>query len=428
MTNLKNTKSKRKVHIMIIMDGASDHFRLNGKSPLEIAETPHLDKITERSGIGRLQTLYSDLPKDSVVAQLGLLGYDPYKYFPLGRSYFEVPDDIEVNANDLIFRVNLVHFDDDHVLTSYSGNSIDTTSAKSIIKYINESTDKVFPEFRLYNNSDFRNSLIIKNVGRLDFELKYWEPHEEQGRNFADQNLITASVKHPFVDRINEYVNFVSQKLKGREINGIFPWGYSHSIDLPKFSENLKGCIIGNMDFLNGFSRKMGLDFYKIGNSNWDTDYAGKGKLLVEQFEKGDYDFIYCHINGPDEASHLNDLEKKIFSIEQIDKHILGPVFHLFRNETDELGSVMISPDHYTNINLLDYKDKRRDAHSVDPVPFVIWNDRIKDEVLTFSEKNAMNGCYKEIINHCDLMDLMGIKILRADKKHNISSNTNISK
>lgn len=412
--NMENIKSgnARKVTIMVIMDGAADHIRIEGKSPLEIAETPNLDFITEQSGIGIIQTLYEDLPKDSVVAQLGLLGYDPYKYFPLGRSYFEVPNDVKLDANDLIFRVNFVHFDEQSVLKSYNGNGISCAEAQKVVEYINSITCERFSEFKLYHNSAFRNSLIIKNVGELNFKMNYWEPHEEEGRNFLNLKLITAPLESILVNRINDYIDFIRHNTGSDKTNGIFPWGYSYPIDLPVFSKDIKGCIIGNMDFLNGFSKGMNLDFFKIGNSSWDTDYKGKGNLLTEHIEKGDYDFIYCHINGPDEASHMNDVQKKVFSIEQIDKFILGRIRSLLQTNPERVNSIVVCPDHYTNINLNNSGNKRRDAHSLEPVPFILWNNKIKDDVKSFSEKNAEKGYYNKVrYNHLDLLKLMDLNV-----------------
>lgn len=401
-------KHNRKITIMVIMDGAADHVRIEGKSPLEIAETPNLDYITKHGGIGIVQTLYEDLPKDSVVAQLGLLGYDPYQYFPMGRSYFEVPDNIQLDSNDLIFRANFVHFDDSSVLRSYNGNGISCEEATKVVEFINAATCEQFKEFKLYHNSAFRNTLLIKNAGKLDFKIGYWEPHEEEGRSFLNQKLITAPSEHPLINKINDYIDFIYKNTGSTKTNGIFPWGYSYPISLPAFSENNKGCLIGNMDFLNGFSREMNLDFFKIGNSNWDTDYKGKGDLVAEHIESGNYDFIYCHINGPDEASHMNDIEKKVFSIEQIDKFILGPIRSVLETNPGRLNSVMVCPDHYTNINLGSLGNKRRDAHSMEPVPFILWNNKIKDNVTSFSEKNAQKGYYSgSVYNHMDLLELM---------------------
>lgn len=413
--------SERKTYVVVIMDGASDHFRVEGRSPLEIAKTPYLDRITEQSSIGLMQTLYPDLPKDSVVAQLGLLGYDPYKYFPKGRSYFEVPNGVQVGENDLVLRVNLVFFDNNNVLKSYNGFEIESKESKEIVDNINSKSKELFPEFELHNISDFRNTLIIKNVGKLNFNLDCYEPHEEEGKTFDIQNLVRSSTKNPLVDRINNYISLAVKNINNSKVNCIFPWGYSHSICLPKFSNSMKGCIIGNMDFLNGFAKEMDLEFCKVGNSNWNTDYKKKGSLVLEKIEES-YDFIYCHINGPDEASHMNDVDKKIYSIEQIDQHILKPIFKYFETFHEQLGSITVCPDHYTNIRIGENTSTRRDAHSIDPVPFIVWDGKQKDDINVFSENLAAMGRYGDMTyNHLDLLKLMGIKTMELKKQENIN-------
>ena len=412
-----NTKNNKKIFIVIIMDGASDHLRIMNRSPLELAQTPYLNKITKEGFVGLVQTLYPDLPKDSVVAQLGLLGYDPYKYFPKGRSFFEVPNNVEVREDDLIFRVNLVFMDQNNVLKSYNGSGVNSEEARKIVDIINVKSEKLFPEFKLYNISDFRNTLVIKNAGKLKFDLKYYEPHEEEGKCFDLDRLIYSESKSPFVDRINDYISFAKKNINSLKVNNIFPWGYSHPINLPKFSENLKSCFIGNMDFLNGFANQMGFDFCKIGNSNWDTDYKDKGKNTMRKIDEG-YDFIYCHINGPDEASHMNDVKKKIFSIEQIDQHILKPIFSYFERFPGKLGAVAICPDHYTNIRNDSDSATRRDAHSIDPVPFLVWDGKRKDKVKDFSENSALTGLYgSTVISHLDLLGLMGLSKEKLSKQ-----------
>ena len=130
--------------------------------------------------------------------------------------------------------------------------------------------------------------------------------------------------------------------------------------------------------------------------------------MVLDHLSQGEYDFIYCHINGPDEASHMNDLEKKIYSIEQIDYHILRPVYEFMIKNPDRLGAVAICPDHYTNINLTSNEAERRDAHSLDPVPFAIWGGEKTDDVMAFTEKDTQRGCYTDIrYSHLDLLSLM---------------------
>jgi 2,3-bisphosphoglycerate-independent phosphoglycerate mutase len=395
-----------KIYIVIVMDGATDHLRINGKSPLQIAHTPYLDLITKEARTGMSQTLYPDLPKDSVVAQLGILGYDPYLYFPKGRSFFEVPDNVAVGDGDVVFRVNIVSISEDNTLESYNAKNIQTEEALKIIDRINAGMKERFSEFSLYNISGFRNILIIKKNNEIREAFSCIEPHERENDVIDCDHIIKSEGNDPVITRINQYFKQLNELLYGDNL-GMIPWGYSLPIKLPPFKKDMKSCIIGNMDFLNGFGREMNIDFFRIGNSSWDTDYEGKGNRILEAISEN-YNFIYCHINAPDEASHMNDVDMKTYSIEMIDKHIFSKVYSFFSSNLSLLGGVLICPDHYTNINIKQDSAKRRDAHSLDPVPYVIWDGKQKDDVHEFSE-NIKDVKDIRIINHTTLIKEMGL-------------------
>jgi 2,3-bisphosphoglycerate-independent phosphoglycerate mutase len=143
-----------------------------------------------------------------------------------------------------------------------------------------------------------------------------------------------------------------------------------------------------------------------VGNGRPDTDYAGKGAKVLELFEAG-YSFVVCHINSPDEAAHMHDREMKIRCLEAIDRHVLGPCVEYFRERMEELGGLMVAPDHYTNLLL---GSVRADAHSLHPVPFAIWNGRDRDPVSRFDEDSVRLGRYgASPINHLDLLSVLGV-------------------
>ena len=167
-----------KKYVVIMMDGAGDNFRINGKTPLMKAKMPYLDKITSKGYTGTMQTLYEDLPKGSIVAQLGILGYDPYKYYPNGRASCEgLAIGIKLSKNDVAFRANFSSFEGD-LLTSFNANYIKTNESSPLVDKINNLLNKNFPEFRLYHNSDFRNTLVYQNVNCLPQDFVCFQPHE----------------------------------------------------------------------------------------------------------------------------------------------------------------------------------------------------------------------------------------------------------
>ena len=131
---------------------------------------------------------------------------------------------------------------------------------------------------------------------------------------------------------------------------------------------------------------------------------------MVELLREG-YEFVVCHVNAPDEASHGGDLALKIETLQQIDRFVLGPVVEYFLDHRQELGGMMVVPDHYTNVSAYHSRTKRAEIHSSHPVPFALWNDREQDDVVRFSEDEATSGKYAfSDFNHLDLLRILGVK------------------
>jgi 2,3-bisphosphoglycerate-independent phosphoglycerate mutase len=373
-------------------------------------------RFMAREGVcGLLQTLYPDLARGSIVAQLGMLGWDPYLYYPHGRASCELLalGEVDLFDGDLVFRTNLVTMKGSR-LESYNGYYILTEQAVSLVERIKAATHDSFPSFELHHNSDFRNSLVIRGAGVDPREFVCAEPHENEGVEFDVNNLVRArdGAAAPLARRINEYVACAARVLSGEMANMLFPWSASKPLSLPSFSANTgfegRVAVVGSMDFLQGIAKAGGIDFYKVGNGRPSTDYAGKGAKVIELLDSG-YDFVICHINGPDEASHMGDRELKIRCLELVDEHVVGPVVARFSHSREELGGVMIAPDHYTNYSIHD-STSRSDAHSIDPVPFALWNGRDRDAVEEFGEEEVRHGLYGDKpINHLELLRILGV-------------------
>lgn len=402
-----------KNYVLIVPDGAGDVARIGGKSPLELARIPNMDMITRLGVAGLMQTLYDDLPKGSIVAQLGMLGYDPYVYYPHGRASCEaLAVNVDLEAGDIAFRANLAYMKGD-VLDSYNAGYIKSEIATFLISYVQDKLAEEFPDFELYHNSDFRNTLILRRANVDPRSLICPEPHENMGNEFKISHLVQSrdKISEKVAKRINLYLVAVRKLLSKEPANAIFPWSASTALELPAFNKinhfSGRGALIGHMDFLHGIARAAGLDSYNLGNGNWDTCYAAKGQKLIELLTDG-YDFIYCHINAPDEASHMGDLERKVYSIEQIDQHILAPTIEYFQTYPEKLGGVIVATDHYTNHFPRKDDVYRSETHSMHPVPFAIWNVHKGDEAISYSEEGVTKGKYGgSPISHLDLLKLL---------------------
>lgn len=401
-----------KKYVLIILDGAADLSKIDEKTPLETANIPNIDYITSRGVTGLMHTLYTDLPKGSIVAQLGILGYDPYKYYPNGRASCEAKSiDIDLGQGDIAFRANLALVKND-ILVSHNAYYIIAKYAKPAINLLREKMGKRFPDFELYYNSDFRNTLIVRNTNTKPSDLKCPEPHENVGKSFDFTDLIKGKNKKAqrLAEKINSFISWTREILVDKNANIVFPWSPSSPFKLPKFSILEKGkCgFITNMDFLLGIAKASGVEPFKMGNGSWDTDYIGKGKKIIDLL-KSNYKLVYCHINGPDEAAHMGDFQKKVYSLEQIDKHIVFPTVKYFENYPQELGGIIVTTDHYTNTFLGD-NNHRIESHTRKPVPFAVWNGIKQDKTELFSEKDVLKGKYSNNhISHLKLLDFFNL-------------------
>lgn len=404
-----------KKYVLIIFDGAGDSYRdLKGRSPFAMAYKPNVDKIARLGVCGRMQTLFDGLPKESLVAHLGMLGWDPRKYYPSGRASAELlaGHGIRLTETDLAFRANFVCFDNEK-LVSYNGNQISTEEALFLVEKINNALDAQFPHFHLYHNSEFRNTLVLRNIGVDPTELECIEPHENVSESFRCEELVSGNGSESKIvaNQVVGYLKRVRQILEGERANGIIPWSASKAFNLPSFADHSgfsgRVAMVGAMSFLKGIAVAGKLDFFKVGTGMPETNYKGKGEQTVRLLNE-DYDLVVCHINGPDEASHMRLLDLKVNCIENIDKYIIGPVCNFFENNLSQLGGVLIMPDHYTNVFCGKSRIGRIASHSLDPVPFTLWNNIDRDGVDVFSEDSVLNGQYGQ----CPLPSLNLVHLL----------------
>jgi 2,3-bisphosphoglycerate-independent phosphoglycerate mutase len=248
------------------------------------------------------------------------------------------------------------------------------------------------------------------------------EPHESHNVEFDVANLVSGrGVKGCAVAaRINSYLSRSAQLLAADAANMLFPWSPSKIFYLPSFNSHTgfegKTALVGCMDFLHGIAKAGAMDFFEVGNGRPDTDFQGKGAKTVELLSNG-YDFVICHVNAPDEASHMGDLQLKIKSLEQMDKFIVRPIVEYFQDQQEKLGGVMIVPDHYTNYAAAHNDKTRVEAHSGHAVPFALWNGWEHDATRYYNEDDVLVGKYaQEPVSHLDLLQLLGVRTANREQ------------
>jgi 2,3-bisphosphoglycerate-independent phosphoglycerate mutase len=394
-------KAKRKTnmkYVIILSDGMADYpiEKLGGKTPLEAANTPNFDALAASGEVGLCQSVPKDMQPGSDVANLSMLGYDPRKYYT-GRSPIEaVSLGVKLNDSDTAMRCNLVtlsgeaDFSEKRML-DYSAGEISSAEAKELITAVDNALGGEGVKF--YNGVSYRHCLVVNGETEVSFtpphnisgqKIRDYLPRGKDGQRYID--LIRASEEilaaHP--------VNAARAKAGKAPATHIWLWGQGKSPSLPGFYEkfNLKGGIISAVDLLKGIAKLSGMRAINVegATGTLSTNFEGKAQACLDGLKEG-LDFIYVHLEAPDECGHQKDLEGKIKAIEKADM-VTGLVWDGLKSMGQEY-TLCVTADHPTPLSI--------GSHTGEPVPFVIYrSDNKRDSGIRFSEKEAPNGIFMQ--------------------------------
>ncbi|HOV21777.1 MAG TPA: cofactor-independent phosphoglycerate mutase [bacterium] len=384
-------------YLILIMDGAADYpiEKLNGKTPLQVAKKINIDKLAEKSRCGLLKTIPENFSSGSVVANLSILGYDPEKYFK-GRGVLEAAAmGIKLNKNDIAFRCNIINVSENKIV-SHSAGHFDADEGKQLIDSLNEKLGRENIEF--YSGVDYRHVLVMRE--KYSEKVRCYPPHDFLGENFYSllptetekEGEETSEILREMIEKSKEIledhpVNLKREKAGKMKGNLMWPWSPGKKPDMETFQErfNIKGAVISGVDLIKGIGIYCGFEVINVEGATGDyrTNYEGKAQKSIESLKE--YDFVYVHVEAPDEASHEGNIELKIKCIEDFDKRLVG---NILRNIDISDISIAILPDHYTSVIT--------GKHTGEPVPFLIYKpDQLPDEVKKFDEISCKNGFYK---------------------------------
>lgn len=361
-------------YIVILADGMADYplEELAGRTPLEQAHTPNMDYLAAHGTVGLVRTVPEGFPPGSDVANLSVMGYDPARYYT-GRSPLEaVSIGVQMQANDVAFRCNLVTLSESEpyeqkIMLDYSAGEISSEEAAEIMQDINRALGS--PAMRFYPGVSYRNLLIWHNG---EMAGNYTPPHDILEQSIAGHlptgsgsEQLLALMKKSYELLVSHPVNIARVARGLRPANSLWFWGQGKKPALPLFQDlfGLKGGVISAVDLIRGIGLCAGMRVINVPGitGNLHTNFAGKARAAVAALREG-LDFVYVHIEAPDEAAHQGVLADKIAAIEKIDSLVVGPII---QNMAGAEFSLMVLPDHPTPLC------KR--THTADPVPFVIY-------------------------------------------------------
>ena len=381
-------------YVIILGDGMADYRQpsLGGKTPLMLAKKPYIDNLAKVSEVGLCKTVPCGMKPGSDVANLSVLGYDPQECYT-GRSPLEAASiGIELKDTFVTARANLVTVSDegnycDKTMIDYSAGEISTEEAKELVEFLaKEINDEVY---KLYAGISYRHCLVIDN-GTIagDFTpphditgkpIKEYLPKSEQGRKLL-------ALMEKSYELLKDHPVNKKRIADGKNpANSLWFWGEGTKPALEKFEDkfNLKGGIISAVDLLKGIGKLTDMRVIEVegATGNYDTNFSGKAKACLDALDSG-LDFVYIHMEAPDECGHHGDTKNKIYSIEQIDEKVVAPVIEGLKTRGEDFA-VLICPDHPTPISIM--------THCSDPVPYLIYRHgkNLSNGAIAYDEEQA---------------------------------------
>lgn len=399
-------------HIIILGDGMADWpvKSLGGKTLLQAAHTPYMDKLARMGRTGRLVTVAEGFHPGSEVANMSVMGYNLSKVYE-GRGPLEAASiGVDLKPGEMAMRCNIICIEGD-LLKNHSAGHITTPEADILVKYLQEKLGNERVHF--YTGVQYRHLLVIKGGDKRidctpphDVPLKPYRPlmvkpmpgtehitRPEGGAELTPKQ--TADLINELIVRsqklLEDHPLNLKRKAEGKDpANSIWPWspGYRPQMEplAEKYPQIRKGSVISAVDLINGIGYYAGLRRLTVEGATglYDTNYENKAAAALEALKTDD--FVYLHVEASDEAGHEGDVDLKIRTIENLDSRAIGPIYEVVK-DWDEPVAIAVLPDHPTPCELR--------THTAEPVPFLIWYPGIEpDEVQTFDEVAACNGAY----------------------------------
>ena len=379
-------------YIVVLGDGMADRpiEELNGKTPLEAANTPVMDDMAGKGIVGLAHTIPKGMSPGSDTANLAVLGYNPRLYYT-GRSPLEALSiGVDMKETDVALRCNIVTVSDDDLpyeektILDHSSSEISTEDAAVLIEAVRKELESDI--YKFYVGTSYRH-LTIWDDGSV---VPLTPPHDILGKVIGEylpkEDALYEMMKKSY-DILNNHPLNVARAEKGlNKANSLWFWGAGTKPCLTSFYEKTgkKGVMISAVDLLKGIAVGAEMKVIEVegADGTLHTNYEGKAQAAVDALLKDDYDFAYIHVEAPDEMGHQGSLERKLKAIEFLDERVIKVV----KEQMDASGveyRMLVTPDHPTPIEIR--------THSSDPIPFLLYDStRQRRRIGFYNEKEAM--------------------------------------
>lgn len=364
-------------YLIVVPDGAADEpiEALGQKTPLQTARMSHINALAAEGEVGMVSTVPEGIAPGSDAANLSVMGYDPGVYLT-GRSPLEAASiGIDMSATDVAFRTNIVTLEGDGpyeelVVKDHSSGDITTAEADQLIQAVNEA----FADDRIhfYTGVSYRHCMIVHN-GSTEYELT--PPHDILTRKAGaylpkgeGSEFIAKMMKESYDLLKNHPVNLARVERGLNPANSLWIWGQGKKPQLSSFYDKYKvhGATISAVDLIKGIGVCAGLETIDVEGATGTihTNFDGKAQAAIDAFRHG-VEFLYIHLEAPDECSHQGDMEGKIRSLELIDEKVVGPVIESLKASGEDFRFLIV-PDHQTPLSIRTHKGR--------PVPYVFYD------------------------------------------------------
>lgn len=377
-------------YIVILGDGMADEpiDALGGKTPLACAETPVMDELASKGEMGMVQNVPAGMAPGSDVANLSVMGYNPAVCYS-GRSPLEALSvGVAMEPTDIVLRCNIVTLTEEEpyaekTILDHSSGEISTADADILMDAIRENFNS--DEFQYYTGTSYRHITIWKNGVMPQLEPPHDHLTQVIGPYLPQEPKLRSMMEKSFAI-LNTHPLNLERAAKGKnKANSLWFWGAGTKPSLESFTEKtgLKGAMVSAVDLLKGIAVGAGMKVYQVpgATGSIDTNFEGKAQAAIDALTKDGCDFVYVHVEAPDEMGHQGLVKEKIRSIEYLDRRLIAPVKKAMEDAGEDFR-MLVLPDHPTPIRLR--------THTGDPVPYVLYDStRQRKSIQKYTEAEA---------------------------------------